>query len=187
MGHHLADFHLMELIVTFIMQPIHGQGLASYSNDTPKSRDLLCFSCSGQSCPATMYTYPVSDMVIGCQACYKEWYPGSEESCGVIETDGQTSGYCICYSDYCNSADKVTWTLGDASSVDTNLLPKQLPGRGTQFTILGARKTKDHYGYAHYILVLAPFETRIPCIVTHKQLCFCHHQLPLFAKLYVFE
>ncbi|ELT95744.1 hypothetical protein CAPTEDRAFT_214547 [Capitella teleta] len=23
--------------------------------------------------------------------------------------------------------------------------------------------------------------------VTHKQLCFCHHQLPLFAKLYVFE
>ncbi|ELT89470.1 hypothetical protein CAPTEDRAFT_203619 [Capitella teleta] len=23
--------------------------------------------------------------------------------------------------------------------------------------------------------------------VTYKQLCFCHHQLPLFAKLYVFE
>jgi hypothetical protein len=54
---------------------------------------------------------------------------------------------------------------GDASYGDTN--HSQLPGMETQFTVLGAWKTKEHYGYTQYISVLAPFETIKLIICSH--------------------
>ena len=39
-------------------------------------RDLICYQCYGDDCPAAKYPYPVSHLVIGCQLCYKQWDTG---------------------------------------------------------------------------------------------------------------
>ena len=39
----------------------------------PLSRDLICYQCSGNMCPAQKYISPIRHLIVQCNACYKEW------------------------------------------------------------------------------------------------------------------
>ncbi len=44
----------------------------------PLSRDLICYQCSGNTCPAQRYISPIRHLIIRCNACYKEWNLGKK-------------------------------------------------------------------------------------------------------------